>query len=338
MGNKRYSTKSQKQAAKQVKRLLKKLPPKMRKVATVLGTILLILFAVWYYWPEIETMLTPDIPAAADPVPVTEGNAEVYFFDVGQGDSILIRVDDYTMLIDASVREAGDTIVQNLDELGVTELDAVIATHPHADHIGGMTQIIETYPIETFYMPILPEEDTPTTRTYENMLDALDEQRVTVKQISDETQIAAPDGAVFEVYSPYVGDEWDETNDYSVVFRFSYGDVSFMLTGDAEAPVEERMLETNWDISADILKCGHHGSSSSTTEDFLYAVDPEVAIISCAEVNDYGHPHRETMAALREHGCDIMQTWQDGTVCIVTDGETYTVNTWSVGAGLQPAA
>lgn len=323
--------------AKQVKRELNELPPKQRKVVTIIGAIIFIAFAVWFYWPEIQTALTPDIPSAAEPSVVADG-AEVYFFDVGQGDSVLIRVDDYTMLIDASVREAGDTIVQNLHALGVTELDAVIATHPHADHIGGMTQIIETFPIGTFYMPVLPDEDTPTTRTYENMLDALTEQQVTVKQITDETNIPAPENAVFKVLSPYDGDVWDETNDYSAVVHFSYGEISFMMTGDAEEPVEERILDTGADISAEILKCGHHGSSSSTTPDFLWAVDPEVAVISCAEVNDYGHPHRETMASLKEQGCDILQTWRDGTVCIVTDGEYYSVNTWSVGAGIQPAA
>ena len=212
------------------------------------------------------------------------------------------------------------------------------ATHPHADHIGGMTQIIETYPIDTFYMPVLPAQDTPTTRTYENMLDSLDARNVTVKQISDETVIPAPEKASFEVLSPYVGDEWNETNDYSAVVRFTYGDVSFMLTGDAEDPVEERILDTGADISSTVLKCGHHGSSSSTTPDFLWAVNPDVAVISCAETNDYGHPHRETMASLREHGCRILQTWDVGTICIVTDGKEYDVNTWSVGEGLIPAA
>lgn len=328
-----------KKQAKQVQGWLNKLPPKQRRVVTVLGVLVLIAVAAWYYWPEIETTLTPDIPPAADPVQVTaEGEAEVYFFDVGQGDSALIRIDDYTMLIDASISSAGDTIVQNLDTLGVEDLDAVVATHPHADHIGAMTQIIETYPIGTFYMPVLPESDTPTTRTYEKMLDALDAQNVNVKQITDKTEIPAPEGARFDVLSPYAGDNWDETNDYSAVIHFTYGEVSFMLTGDAEAPVEERILDTGADIRCQILKCGHHGSSSSTTPEFLYAVDPAVAIISCAEENDYGHPHRETMASLNEQGCEILQTWKDGTILILTNGTGYSVNTWSVGAGAMPAA
>ena len=308
-----------------------------KKLSTVLSTVILLVAVLVYYWPEIEAVFMPPEPAAPVAAPA-DGEAEVYFFDVGQGDSILIRSGDYTMLIDASVREAGDVIVQNLDALGVTELDAVVATHPHADHIGGMTQIIETYPIGTFYMPVLPAADTPTTKTYENMLDALDAQNVTVKQITQETEIPAPEGARFEVYSPYDGDNWNETNDYSAVIRFTYGEVSFMLTGDAEEAVEERILDTGRAVSAQILKCGHHGSSSSTSPDFLWAVDPEVAVISCAEENDYGHPHRETMASLNEQGCDILQTWDVGTVCVVTDGEAYDVNTWSVGAGMLPAA
>lgn len=308
-----------------------------KKLSAILSTLVMIIAVIVYYWPEIEAALM--IPPAAEPVYAPEdGSAEVFFFDVGQGDSILIRTGDYTMLIDASVREAGDVILQNLEALGVKQLDAVVATHPHADHIGGMTQVIESMPIDTFYMPVLPDEDVPTTRTYENMLDALLEQGVVTRQISNDTVIPAPEGARFEVLSPYDGDSWKDMNDYSAVIRFTYGDVSFMLTGDAETLVEERILETRRDISSEILKCGHHGSSSSTSEDFLWVVDPAVAIISCAEVNDYGHPHRETMASLKQQKCDIYQTWDVGTVCVQTDGETYTVNTWSVGAGMTPAA
>lgn len=310
-----------------------------KKLSSVLSVIVFIIAALIYYWPEIEAMLTPEVPPAADSVEVAaDGEAEVYFFDVGQGDSALIRVDDYTMLIDASVSGAAETIMENLDVLGVTELDAVVATHPHADHIGGMTDIVNAYPIGTFYMPVLPDSDTPTTKTYENMLDALSEQNVTVKQITDETEIPAPEGAAFDVLSPYDGDDWDETNDYSAVIRFTYGEVSFMLTGDAEAPVEERILDSGADLSCAVLKCGHHGSSSSTTPEFLRAVDPAVAVISCGEDNDYGHPHDETMESLNEQGCQILQTWEDGTVLIVTDGKDYSVNTWNAENGSQPAA
>ena len=329
----------------------KKMTAQQKKLSSIISAVIFIIAAIVYYWPYIEAIImpepepevsvaepTPDITFSEETEEEETAEAEVYFFDVGQGDSILIRVGDYTMLIDASERTAGETIVQNLDALGVESLDAVIATHPHADHIGGMTMVIETFPIETFYMPVLPDKDVPTTKTYENMLDALDEENVTVKQISDETVIPAPKNAKFEVFSPYDGDKWDEMNDYSAVVRFTYGDVSFMLTGDAETPVEERILETGKDISCQILKCGHHGSSSSTSPDFLYAVDPAVAIISCAEENDYGHPHRETMATLKDYNCKIMQTWKDGTVAVITDGEKYTVNSWYADTGLQPAA
>lgn len=324
----------------------KRRPPKKKTLlSSVISAIVLILALIVYFQPEIEYyfgQMQEDTSTSSAPMASTDAvageEAEVYFFDVGQGDSILIRVGDYTMLIDASIRSEADTIIENLNALGVSDLDVVVATHPHADHIGGMTQIIETYPIETFYMPVLPDADTPTTKTYENMLDALEEQNVTVKQICDETELPAPENASFEVYSPYDGDEWEETNDYSAVIRFTYGNVSFMLTGDAEQPVEERILETGADISSQILKCGHHGSSSSTSFEFLRAVDPAVAIISCGEDNDYGHPHDETMESLNEQGCQILQTWKDGTILILTNGTGYSVNTWSAENGSQEAA
>ena len=320
-------------------------PQKKTLLSSVISAVVLIIALIFYFQPEIEYYFGQmQEDASADSAPtastdaVVEEEAEVYFFDVGQGDSILIRVGAYTMLIDASIRSEADTIIENLNALGVSDLDVVVATHPHADHIGGMTQIIETYPIETFYMPVLPDADTPTTKTYENMLDALEEQNVTVKRICDETELPAPENASFEVYSPYDGDEWEDTNDYSAVIRFTYGDISFMLTGDAEKPVEERILEIGADISSQILKCGHHGSSSSTSPEFLRAVDPAVAIISCGKDNDYGHPHDETMESLNEQGCQILQTWEDGTVLILTNGTGYSVNTWSAENGSQEAA
>lgn len=318
----------------------RKMPPYKNKklLSTVLSALLVLLALAIYYGPELEAVFREPTPPSA-PAEAVDCEAAVYFLDVGQGDSALIRIgEDFAMLVDAGIRESGDAIEEDLAALGVTELDAVIATHPHADHIGAMTQIIEAYPIGTFYMPVLPDDQTPTTATYENMLDALDKQNVRVEQITDETEIDAPENAVFDVLSPRAGDAFDEINDYSAVVRFTYGSVSFMLTGDAEEPVEENILESGAEISAQVLKCGHHGSSSSTSLPFLRKVNPAVAVISCGADNKYGHPHRETLESLNALGCTVLRTDELGTIAVTTDGEAYAVHTWSAENGLQPAA
>lgn len=310
-----------------------------RKAIPAVLSALLVLAAllVYYYEPELQSAFQKP---AAGPVSDTavESEAEVYFFDVGQGDSVLVRVGDYTMLVDAGTRASGDRIEENLAALGVTELDAVVATHPHADHIGAMAQIVGDYPIETFYMPVLPDSQTPTTATYEQMLDALSEREVHVVRITEKTEIPAPENAAFQVLSPRAADEFGDVNDYSAVIRFTYGEVSFLLTGDAETPVEEILLDSGAELSAEVLKCGHHGSSSSTSAAFLRAVNPAVAVISCGADNDYGHPHAETLEALGASGCMVMRTDEDGTVAVVTDGEAYAVHTWSAAEGFSPAA
>ena len=318
----------------------RKMPPYKNKklLSTVLSALLVLLALAIYYGPELEAVFREPTPPSA-PAEAVDCEAAVYFLDVGQGDSALIRIgEDFAMLVDAGIRESGDAIEEDLAALGVTELDAVIATHPHADHIGAMTQIIEAYPIGTFYMPVLPDDQTPTTATYENMLDALDKQNVPVEQITDKTESAAPENAVFDVLSPRAGDAFDEINDYSAVVRFTYGSISFMLTGDAEEPVEENILESGAEISAQVLKCGHHGSSSSTSLPFLRRVNPAVAVISCGADNKYGHPHRETLESLNALGCTVLRTDELGTIAVTTDGEAYAVHTWSAENGLQPAA
>ena len=281
---------------------------------------------------------------AAEPAPTPasgkalQEKAAVYFLDVGQGDSILIRAGDYAMLIDAGVRGAGDAIEADLEALGVDALDAVVATHPHADHIGAMDQILEDYEVGTFYMPVLPDDQTPTTATYERMLDVLLEKQVPVERVTAGMEIPAPADMKFEVLSPRTSDAWNEVNDYSAVLRFTCGEVSFLLTGDAEVPVEALLIEENAPLSAAVLKCGHHGSATSSSMPFLRAVNPEIAVISCGADNGYGHPHDETLKNLAALGCTVLRTDTDGTVAVVTDGERYTAHTWSAEEGLSPAA
>ena len=172
-------------------------PRNKKTLSAVISAVLVLAAVLVYYFPELETYLTgapnTDSNVPAQPTQSTDAaDCAVYFLDVGQGDSILIQIGtDYNMLIDAGTREAGETIESDLQALGVTSLDAVVATHPHADHIGSMKQIIEDYTIGTFYMPLLPDDQTPTTATYENMLDALLDKNVQTEQISTDTKISA---------------------------------------------------------------------------------------------------------------------------------------------------
>ena len=255
-------------------------PRNKKTLSAVISAVLVLAAVLVYYFPELETYLTgapnTDSSAPAQPTQSTDAaDCAVYFLDVGQGDSILIQIGtDYNMLIDAGTREAGETIESDLQALGVTSLDAVVTTHPHADHIGSMKQIIEDYTIGTFYMPLLPDDQTPTTATYENMLDALLDKNVQTEQISTDTKISAPENANFAVLSPEKDEIFDNLNNYSAVLRFTYGNISFMLTGDAETEVEENILARETDITSNVLKCGHHGSSTSSSFSYSSSSSP----------------------------------------------------------------
>lgn len=314
----------------------KKSARRTRRAISAVSGLMAVLTLLALYFLETRGAAEPaPTPVAGEAL---QEKAAVYFLDVGQGDSILIRAGDYAMLIDAGVRGAGDAIEADLEALGVDALDAVVATHPHADHIGAMDQILEDYEVGTFYMPVLPDDQTPTTATYERMLDVLLEKQVPVERVTAGMEIPAPAGMQFEVLSPRAADAWNEVNDYSAVLRFTCGEVSFLLTGDAEVPVEALLIEENAPLSAAVLKCGHHGSATSSSMPFLRAVNPGIAVISCGAGNDYGHPHDETLKNLAALGCTVLRTDTDGTVAVVTDGERYTAHTWSAEAGLSPAA
>lgn len=307
-----------------------------RRAISAVSGLMAVLALLALYFLETRGEAEP-APTPASGKALQE-KAAVYFLDVGQGDSILIRAGDYAMLIDAGVRGAGDAIEADLEALGVDALDAVVATHPHADHIGAMDQILEDYEVGTFYMPVLPDDQTPTTATYERMLDVLLEKQVPVERVTAGMEIPAPADMKFEVLSPRTSDAWNEVNDYSAVLRFTCGEVSFLLTGDAEVPAEALLVEENAPLSAAVLKCGHHGSASASSMPFLRAVNPEIAVISCGADNGYGHPHDETLKNLAALGCTVLRTDTDGTVAVVTDGERYTAHTWSAEEGLSPAA
>lgn len=247
-------------------------------------------------------------------------NLEVYFLDVGQADSILIKLEDEYMLIDAGNNEDGVKLVNYFNELGIKEFKYVFGTHPHEDHIGGMDDIINNFKIDNYYMP----DKITTTKTFEDVLDALinNNLQYTILEKGDEFNLSS---ANFKVI--YAGDETNDINDSSIVLKLTYGNNSFLLTGDATSNVEKTLLNDN--IKSDVLKVAHHGSNYSSTDEFLDVVSPKYAVISAGKNNSYNHPSNSTLKKLNDRNIKLYRTDLDGTIKFTSDGENITITTIS---------
>lgn len=257
------------------------------------------------------------------------GELIVHYIDVGQADCELLMMDDSAMLIDAGNNADGDMVVDYLKEQGVTKLDYVVGTHPHEDHIGGLDDVINNFEVGTV---IMPEAET-NTRTFEDVLDAIDAQglSITTPVPGDVYDFG---GIQFTILAPN-GDSYSSLNDYSVVLQVVNGQDSFLFTGDAETASEKEMLQNGLSLRSTVLKVGHHGSRTSSSEEFLNAVSPTYAIISCETGNDYGHPHQETLDRLQAHGITYFRTDTQGTIIAYSDGNGVTFNTqpaWGSGS------
>lgn len=252
----------------------------------------------------------------------TPSNDELvaHFIDVGQGDANFIELPNgEVMLIDAGIASTGDDIVEYIENLGYDTIDYVVSTHPHADHIGGMAEIIEAFDIESVYMP----RAVSTSKTYENLLETIQDKGLSIKTGRAGVEVLNEEDLDIVMVAPN-SDDYSNLNNYSIVLKITYGDVSFLYTGDAE---EESLEEITSDIEADVLKVGHHGSDTSTSEEFLEKVNPQYAVISVGEGNSYGHPAASTIELLQEYTNNIYQTDLNGTVVISTDGVNINVKT-----------
>ncbi|MGE7796853.1 MBL fold metallo-hydrolase [Lysinibacillus fusiformis] len=263
-------------------------------------------------------------------VPVTAGHEmRVHFIDVGQGDSILIESPNgKTMLIDGGVKGAGQQVVSYLKELGVNKLDQVVATHPDADHIGGLIPVLQTIPIEQFY----DSGKVHTSQTFEEMLMAIDQKNIPYYVPKTGDLIEFDKDVTVKVLN--ANEHATDNNDASIVLKVVYGNVSFLLTGDAGIALEKEMMQN--DVTATILKAGHHGSNTSSSEEFIRAVKPEVTILSYGEDNKYGHPHAEVVDRLQAMGSNIYATAESGTIIVATDGVNYTVNGKEASRAVTP--
>lgn len=253
---------------------------------------------------------------------IPEAPFSVTYIDVGQGDSALIISGEVTMLIDGGEKEYADKVLKVLKDNSVKELTYVVATHPHSDHIGALPEIIDNMTVKNVIMPKLTKAQTPTTRTYENFL-------ISVKK-SGANVIAAKPGskyelgnASFEVLGPVAEDK--DLNNTSVVLKVSHGDNSFLFTGDAEKRSENAIVFAGANVTADVLKLGHHGSTTSTGESFLKKVKPQIAIISVGKDNEYGHPADKTLALLKKYNVETYLTQDSGDITLTSDGEKISV-------------
>jgi len=247
---------------------------------------------------------------------MTPGNNEIIvaFLDVGQGDSILIWSRDNAVLIDGGEAREGNTVLGYLRRAGITRLDYVIATHPHSDHIGGLVAMLSRMEIGQVLMP----DVVHTTATFENFLAVIENNGISTAAPEEGEWIQA--GIIrLHVLAPLPGHR--NLNDASIVVRLVYGGTSFLFTGDAEAASERTMMASGRELGSDVLKIGHHGSQTSTTEGFLDAVAPMAAVIQVGRGNRFGHPHPDVMARLMARGIMVYRTDEMGTIIMATDGD-----------------
>ena len=246
---------------------------------------------------------------------VAQEDLLIDFIDVGQADSILIRNQDEVMLIDAGTNEAGETVVNYLEKLGITKINYLIGTHPHEDHIGGLDDVINNFDIEQIYMPKIET----TTKTFEDVLEAIENKNLTVIAPNKGDKIELGQAVGKFMTEPIL--DKDNLNLSSLVLRLEFGNTSYLFMGDAE---EENEKTINWP-KTDVLKVGHHGSNTSSGESFLEQVHPQYAIIMVGKDNSYGLPKQEIIDKLNNIGSEIYRTDEDGTIQIISDGNNIEI-------------
>lgn len=272
-----------------------------------------------FTWSELNSSM-----GMADGPVNPDSNFSVFFLDVGQGDCTIIKSNDSVMMIDTSTNNRIDDISEALMTLSVDTIDYLVITHQHDDHMGSATAIIEKYNVKNVIMPKLTEINMVTTYNYEVLLKAIANNKINAIPATVGESFSLGDATV-NVLSPVEQDE--NLNNMSVVLKVVYGETSFLFQGDAEKTIEKQLLSSDLDLSADVLKLGHHGSNTSSTDKYLQAVKPQVAVISCGADNSYGHPHREVIDRLKKYNIDFFITAQTGDITITSDGKNIDVKT-----------
>lgn len=255
-----------------------------------------------------------------------DGKLRVHVLDVGQGDAILIVTPEgKAVLVDSGTSRGSEAVLQALQKYRIDRLDLVVATHPHADHIGGMVKVLDAVAVKNF----LDSGQPHPTATYERMLSAIKAKigKLIVARAGQKFEldsgirllVLGPSTPLLEKVSG------SDENANSVILKLVYGDFQMLLTGDSEDETEERLIERGVDLKAKVLKVAHHGSNYASTAKFLQKVAPETALISCGADNDYGHPAPKTLERLKQAGVNLYRTDLNGEITVVSDGKEYEV-------------
>lgn len=283
-----------------------------------ISLIILFIAIIGYILTMYSNYLNPSQANETRNQNIVTTDLKVYFFDVGQADSILITNNGHNMLIDAGNNEDGPKLVKYIKEdLGITEFDYLIGTHPHEDHIGGLDDIINNFDIKKIYLPDI----TTTTKTFEDVLDAISskELTITIPKIGETFKLGEADFTIL-----YTGTNSSDLNSTSIITKMIFGKYSYLFTGDTTSDIEKTILDQNIDI--DVLKVAHHGSKYSSSLEFLEKTTPSYAIISVGKNNSYNHPSSETINNLKKYTNNIYLTSELGTILLTSNGQTIDVS------------
>jgi len=258
---------------------------------------------------------------------LNDGRMQVHFLDVGQGDSALILYNGSTILIDAGEADEGPGIVTYLKRQGVSDIDLLIATHPHSDHIGGMHDILGNFNVRSVIDSGMPH----TTTTYQKFLETIDRKNITYSTVKRGDSFSPAPGLAFLILSASDGSKDQDLNEGSIVLRATYGRVNILFEADAGTTTEESMIDSGLPLESQVLKVTHHGSPYGTGRAFLERVRPEASIISVGAGNPFNHPAEDTVFRLENTGALLFRTDFDGSIVVRTDGMTFSVETAKKG-------
>ncbi len=269
---------------------------------------------------KVSNEVSTEVTNIANNNSSVNGELKVHFIDVGQADSILIQQGNNSMLIDAGNNDDATMVKNYIAKQGITQLDYVIGTHPHEDHIGGLDYVINSFKIGKIYMPKI----TTTTQTFQDVITAIKNKNMTITTPVPGSSFKFGDATCY-IFGPN-SSSYDDLNNYSIIIKINYGSKSFLFEGDAGAISEMEMVNKGYNLKADVLKVGHHGSNTATCANFLSGVNPTYAVISVGKGNSYGHPAQGTMNRLQTANVKVYRTDESGTIILTSNGSDIKFN------------